>query len=64
MKLLAVSWAQNPPGTSSSSIAANTVRIRSLAIGPGKPTLTRMPRGPSSRLSSRDKALSAALGTV
>ena len=46
------------------SIAAKTVRMRSLAIGPGKTRLTRMPRGPSSRESSRDRAFKAALGTV
>ena len=46
------------------SIVAKTLRIRSLSIGPGKTRLTRIPRGPSSSDSSREKAFIAALGTT
>lgn len=44
------------------SMAAKTVRMRSLSIGPGKMLLTRMPRWPSSLASCREKALRAAFG--
>jgi hypothetical protein len=46
------------------SIAANTVRIRSLSIGPGKTVFTRTPAVPSCWASWRDSALSAAFGTT
>ena len=46
------------------SIAAKTMRMRSLSIGPGKIEFTRMPRLPSSLASWCETALSAALGTT
>ena len=46
------------------SIVANTLRMRSLRIGPGKIMFTRMPRSPSSSDTLFDSALSAALGTT
>ena len=46
------------------SIAPNTVRMRSLAIGPGYTIFTRMPRLPTCSASWRENAFIAAFGTT
>jgi hypothetical protein len=46
------------------SIVANTLRMRSLRIGPGKIMFTRTPRSPSSSATFFDSAFSAAFGTT